>query len=311
MPPGHAAMESASTKALLAKFEDLQVWRAGDQRAPHKPLLALWAIGRCLAGEPRLAPFAEADRGLTALLRDFGPHRARVHTEHPFWRLRNDGLWEVEDADLVTTTSKGDAHRRSLLEHNNHAGFPESIHEALSSDENLAKQIAHALVDAHFPASLHAEILKSAGIEPAYVTTRRMPRDPRFPELVLEAYGHRCAVCGFAVRLNEKPSDLKPRTSSGTGRAGPTSWRTRSRSARFTIASSTRAPSRSGPSRRIVVTAQATGAGHEEALGRFHARPIALPSSPGDAPDTVFSAWHTREVFVPPGYLILEKQSAC
>ena len=48
------------------------------------------------------------------------------------------------------------------LEHNNHAGFPETVHAALSADENLAKQIAHALVDAHFPASLHAEILESA-----------------------------------------------------------------------------------------------------------------------------------------------------
>ena len=311
MPPRHAAMESASTKALLAKFENLQVWRAGDQRAPHKPLLALWAIGRCLAGEPRLAPFAEADLGLTALLRDFDPHRARVHTEHPFWRLRNDGLWEVEGADQVTTTSKGDAHRRSLREHNNHAGFPETVHAALSADENLAKQIAHALVDAHFPASLHAEILQAAGIEPAYVTTRRMPRDPRFPEQVLEAYGHRCAVCGFAVRLNEKPIGLEAAHIKWHGARGPDvvanalslcalHHRLFDKGA-FTL----------GPSRQIVVTAQATGAGHEEALGRFHAKPIALPASRDDAPDLVFAGWHTREVFVPPGYLILEEQSAC
>ena len=44
-PPRHEAMNSASTETLLAKFENLQVWSAGDQRAPHKPLLALWAIG--------------------------------------------------------------------------------------------------------------------------------------------------------------------------------------------------------------------------------------------------------------------------
>ena len=304
-------MESASKKALLAKFENLQVWRAGDQRAPHKPLLAVWAIGRCLAGEPRLAPFAEADRALKALLRDFGPHRARPHTEYPFWRLRKDGLWDVEGEALVTTTAKGDAHRRSLLEHNVHGGFSEAVHAALSADEDLAKQIAHALVDAHFPESLHGEILHAAGIEPAYVTMRRLPRDPRFPERVLESYGHRCAVCGFAVRLNEKPIGLEAAHIKWHGARGPDvvanalslcalHHRLFDKGA-FTL----------GPSRQIVVAAQATGAGHEEALGRFHGSAIALPAIPGDAPDLGFAGWHTREVFVPPGYLILEEGSAC
>ena len=65
------------------------------------------------------------------------------------------------------------------------------------------------------------------------------------------------------------------------------------------------------PSRQIVVTSQATGASVNEALGRFHARPITLPANPGDAPDPVFAGWHTREVFVSPGFLIIEPQSAC
>ena len=304
-------MNSASTETLLAKFENLQVWSAGDQRAPHKPLLALWAIGRCLAGEPRLAPYKEADHALRTLLLDFGPHRARPHTEHPFWRLRNDGVWEVERAEQVTTTSKGDAHRRSLLDNDTHAGFPRAVHAALTADETLAKQIAHALVDAHFPRSLHAEILNSVGIEPAYVTTRRKPRDPRFPDQVLEAYGHRCAVCGFAVRLNEKPIGLEAAHIKWHGARGPDvvanalslcalHHRLFDKGA-FTLS----------PSRQIVVTSQATGASVNEALGRFHARPITLPANPGDAPDPVFAGWHTREVFVSPGFLIIEPQSAC
>ena len=118
-------MEIASTETLLAKFETLRIWSAGEQRAPYKLLLALWAIGRCLTGEPRLASYQDADRALRALLRDFGPHRARIHTEPPFWRLRNDGVWEVEREDRVTVTSSGDAHRNSLLEHDIHGGLSE------------------------------------------------------------------------------------------------------------------------------------------------------------------------------------------
>jgi hypothetical protein len=30
------------------------VWKRGGERAPHKPLLALYAIGRALRGEPRM-----------------------------------------------------------------------------------------------------------------------------------------------------------------------------------------------------------------------------------------------------------------
>ena len=95
----------------------------------------------------RVASYHDADRALRALLRDFGPHRAKIHTEHPFWRLRNDGVWEVEREENVTVTSSGDAHRKSLLEHDIHAGFSEPVHAAFKADENLARQIAHALVD--------------------------------------------------------------------------------------------------------------------------------------------------------------------
>ena len=86
---------------LLKRFVRLQIWTANGQRAPHKPLLALWAIGRCLRGEERLARYEEADRELTKLLRAFGPHRKSIHTKAPFWRLQGDGVWEVRDADRV------------------------------------------------------------------------------------------------------------------------------------------------------------------------------------------------------------------
>src|SRR5436309_3995253 len=32
--------------SILDRFDDLSVWKQGDQRAPHKPLLVLYALGR-------------------------------------------------------------------------------------------------------------------------------------------------------------------------------------------------------------------------------------------------------------------------
>jgi putative restriction endonuclease len=67
-----------SSAALLTRFDRLNIWKQGDQRAPHKPLLVLYA-----------------------LLHEFGPPRKSDHTAEPFWRLKNDGVWVVQaPADL-------------------------------------------------------------------------------------------------------------------------------------------------------------------------------------------------------------------
>jgi hypothetical protein len=45
------------------------------ERAPHKPLLALCAIGHVLRGEPRTVPYAQVDRDLGKLLMSLVPAR--------------------------------------------------------------------------------------------------------------------------------------------------------------------------------------------------------------------------------------------
>jgi putative restriction endonuclease len=55
-------------------------------------LLALYAIGRVLCGEPRMVPYAQVDRDLGKLLMEFGPRRQSYHPEYPFWQLQNDKL---------------------------------------------------------------------------------------------------------------------------------------------------------------------------------------------------------------------------
>ena len=47
----------ATPNNLLRRFASLRIWTRDGIRAPHKPLLALWAISRCLRGRPRMSPF--------------------------------------------------------------------------------------------------------------------------------------------------------------------------------------------------------------------------------------------------------------
>src|SRR5262249_61246985 len=82
---GAPAMESA---AALDRFDRLAVWSRGEQRAPHKPLLVLYALGRWARGDQGGIPFGERDRDRTELLQAFGPPRRSYHPEYPFWRLQ-------------------------------------------------------------------------------------------------------------------------------------------------------------------------------------------------------------------------------
>jgi putative restriction endonuclease len=84
----------ADLENILTRFDELNTWRQGDQRAPHKPLLILYALGRWQRGL-RGVTFLEAELELTDLLQRFGPRRKSDHPEQPFWRLQNDGVWVV------------------------------------------------------------------------------------------------------------------------------------------------------------------------------------------------------------------------
>src|SRR5215831_3831915 len=88
-------MGSSSRESILASFDRLNVWSRGDQRAPHKPLLVLYALGRWSRGETGDVSFRDAEPVLTSLLKEFGPPRRSYHPEYPFCRLQNDGVWAV------------------------------------------------------------------------------------------------------------------------------------------------------------------------------------------------------------------------
>ena len=90
------------TDALLQRFRDLNVWRRGDERAPHKPLLVLYALGRLQAGADWLIAFDELERPLESLLEEFGPPRKSQHPELRFYHLQTDGVWEIDERVPLT-----------------------------------------------------------------------------------------------------------------------------------------------------------------------------------------------------------------
>ncbi len=296
-----------------SRLATLRVFKAGGQRAPHKPLLLLYALGRLADGQTQL-PFREVEPVLRGLLRDFGPLRATYHAEYPFWRLQTSGLWTVHtDGPLQGRASNTDPTRTSL--HAAHAVgqfTPETL-ACLRHEPALVGEAVAMLLEAHFAPSLHDEIRTALGLDLLASTAvveptpsaRRAPsrrRDAAFREAVLRAYGYRCAVCGFETRVGHALVGVDAAHLWWHGHGGPDDVRNGvalcalhhrllDRGA-FTL-------TRPAPAETLVEVAEDAhgGDGFRRWLLDFHGQPIAAPIQPTDRVSEPAMAWHRREVF--------------
>jgi len=190
-------------RKIRGLFNAINVWKRGDQRAPHKPLLILLALARIVRGESREIPYIQIDEPLRNLLMDFGPLRKSYHSEYPFWRLQADGLWEVTGAEgLVARKGNTDPKKSELLKHDVRGGFTKEIYETFKHNPELIREIAAAILESHFSESLHQDILTVVGLDLHRVQRTAEARDPRFRDQILTAYGYRCAICGFDLWLD-------------------------------------------------------------------------------------------------------------
>lgn len=78
-----------SSKTLQQAIANITIWRKGEQRAPHKPLLLLHVLSHYQHGHSRMFDYASEVRDeLHSLLERFGPQRAQYRPDMPFWRLK-------------------------------------------------------------------------------------------------------------------------------------------------------------------------------------------------------------------------------
>lgn len=190
---------------LKQQIRQIVVWKQGDQRAPHKPLLLLYALGRLVNADQRLIPYADVDRDLRSLLIEFGPERTACHPEYPFWRLQNDGIWELTNAERVERRKgQTDGKKSELLKYGVAGGFTPEIFELLQSHPNLVSEVAIEVLSQHFPPSVFGDILDSVGLDIQFEQALRRRRDPEFRERILMAYEYRCAICGYNLRMGSQ-----------------------------------------------------------------------------------------------------------
>lgn len=192
---------SSDRREILARVTQLRQWTSGDQRAPHKPLLILLALANVQRGGHRLMSFADIEDPLGRLLEEFGPPRRRQRPEFPFWRLQNDGLWEVHGPGHGAIGASGDPSLTALRDVDTRGGFLPDVDAALREDDTFVSQVAMTLLENHFPPTLHEDLLDAVGLQVRAVVTRALARDPRFRIEVLRAYEYACAMCGYDGQL--------------------------------------------------------------------------------------------------------------
>nr|WSY52974.1 HNH endonuclease [Streptomyces sp. NBC_00886] len=194
----------------LERTAKLRQWTRSGTRAPHKPLLFLYALGRFQQDADGELRYSTVENDLRQLLAEYGPAN-RTTPAYPFHHLVSDGVWEVRTDRGLGSPGSGAQELRAVRAAGRLA--PE-LQAALRREPSLLGRMARVLLDLNFPPSLHGELCEAVGLELEAAETEQLPaarkrRDPRMREQVLTAYEYRCAFCGYDGRIGAVPVGLE------------------------------------------------------------------------------------------------------
>lgn len=197
---------------VIERFSNLNIGNSQGARAPHKPLLLLFAFAKYQQGIISIS-FQEVEKMLSPLLEAYAPPiKSKPAPQLPYWHLQTDEVWEVENASEIPRQAKGFPTMRGIRHSSAH--LSESVIMCFDAEPSLVERIARNLLFEHFPESLHNDILGTVGLSLSNkftakeqtgtynVSNSRNRRDPKFRAKVLQAYEHRCALTGFQVALS-------------------------------------------------------------------------------------------------------------
>lgn len=294
-------MDSWTDAEVIEAFSSIKCWQRGGVRAPHKPLLLLLALAELQRGGRRWLAYSDVHSELTELLTDFGPPRKGHHPEQPFWRLRNDGLWEIPQADGIEAQlpPTGDIRAGLLRDADAKGGFPQPLFDLLSSRTDLVNRVVSLLLDKNLSPTLHEDVLDAVGMP--WVVTLRRKRDPEFRQLVLDVYDRRCAVCGFDGRLGPRDLAIEAAHVKWHAAGGPDEIDNGLALCTFHHKALDRGAIGISESHEVLVSEKVSGQTMvEEFIYRFAGQELRAPKPGRPRPDLAYVRWHRRQVFREP-----------
>jgi putative restriction endonuclease len=295
-------MSNWTREDVLARIRTINPWKNSKtgERAPHKPLLILYALGQLLCEGKNRIRFAEFYDPFTHLLEEFGPPRKSYHPEYPFWHLCTEEIWKIDPkGDWQLKTGGSSPTKSELMRRNAVGSFLSEVQELFLRDPTLSSEVISLLLSNHFPQSIHEDILAAVHLD--QVPTAKPKRDARFREEVLRAYGYCCAVCGFNLRLDNVPLALDAAHIRWHQALGPSITSNGLALCSLHHKLFDRGAFSLSDRLDVQISQRVNGSsGLNEILLRFHGKNIAAPNLADAQPAIEHVRWHRHEVFHAP-----------
>jgi len=287
----------ASNKSLQQAIASITIWRKDGQRAPHKPLLLLYALSRYKQGHERFFNYgAEIREPLHNLLERFGPQRTQYRPDMPFWRLQGDGFWELINTEHCSTTGSSKEPRAGeLIENNVSGGFDEKHYGLLVNSKTLINTLAQQILESHFTESIQEELADELGFD---IQQIRKYRDPLFRQQVLRVYNYQCAICGFNMRHDNASIALEAAHIKWKQHGGPCEITNGLALCAIHHKAFDKGAIGVDENMRVQISSAVNGNSIVSRLfWDFSGAQIHLPMQKENYPQDSFIAWHTQEIF--------------
>ncbi|WP_419923848.1 phosphorothioated DNA-binding restriction endonuclease [Candidatus Poriferisocius sp.] len=304
-------------QSWLNRISGLNQWRQSGQRAPNKPLLLLYALGRLHNYGNSRVVFESDEIYLKKMLEDFGPPRPHGHSpEYAFSRMNRDRIWRIDTPDGIPPVVDS---RRALVEADAVGRLPDEDEELLVARPELFSQTVQKLLRGNWPDSMHSEICERVGLELESIlagdageagmaadtaaTGRQaeQKRDPDFRPQVLRAYEYQCAMCGWDARLSDSSVALEAAHIQWKAYQGPDDTRNGLCLCVLHHRLFDRGVLGISPDLRVVVSQDFNGRGMSAQLViELANQQITPPQAPDQRPDEQYIVWHQEQVFKSP-----------
>ncbi|MCY0940866.1 HNH endonuclease [Streptomyces sp. H34-S5] len=297
----------------MSTLSGLRRAQIAGRRAPHKPLLVLWLLGRFAASGSTAVAYDEAEEPVSRLINDFGPAvtsrtRARERAAMPFVHLER-ALWDPRDS-AGQAIGLDAPERGSWLRARGANGRLRPEVEALLADSGTLADVARLLLEQHFTAMLEAPVRDAVGLdltaldEAAYGPAQRKRRARRagFAEEVLQAYAYACAFCGFDGALGRNPVGLEAAHVRWHSQGGPDEVNNglalcSLHHTLFDLGVLGLLPDLRIQVSQLYVARSQSG----QTIDALHGRPVATPRPGRPTIDPKSVLWHGHQVFKRPG----------
>ncbi len=158
---GESEVLGMTNSEILKLFSSINCARLGDGYAPHKPILILLLLERILNGHINSFTFEELDHDLKKWLEKYGSNNASNTRNEPFWRLKNDGVWDITATSELSSQSSTPSPNQ-LVESNATGRFKPEIYTGLAGNPDLIAEIANMLVTQFIDSSARTPLLAEA-----------------------------------------------------------------------------------------------------------------------------------------------------